>query len=387
MSGRILVAALPVRGIFEATDAASLLARIIRSLDRSLASTDVVQFPIVDGGTGTIDFLVTHTLGSFLEVEATGASGEDVVVPIGFAGEDGKLAVIEMSRVARVPHLGDSGTTVGIGQLIQDALDEGAFSILLGHEEPLACDAGLGAASALGVKFLDASNKEIDFALPGGSIAHIAKVDASTRSFSLLSSRIFIARAANAWPSKEANGNRELHDILVKLSEIIRRDTGIHPSTANLSASAVEFGLTAFLAAEVREGTSLVLEASRISDAIARGEFSEFILLVPQMEELEDDYLRTLIDLARNNVKHCAILVSEGASRTDLTSKSRASSGDPEFYLQDVELFQASLSDESGIEERRRDLTMRLEKIMPAVLQALRGASPAKAVTAKGSRA
>ena len=70
-----------------------------RDADRSLASSDLVQLPLVDGGAGTIDFLVSaHTLGSFLEVEASGASGGDVVVPIGFAGEDGKLAVIETPR-------------------------------------------------------------------------------------------------------------------------------------------------------------------------------------------------------------------------------------------------------------------------------------------------
>jgi glycerate kinase len=415
MPGRLLVAALPVAGIFEVTDATSLLARIIRSNNRSLASTDVVQFPIVDGGTGTIDFLVTHTLGSFLEVEASGASGEDVVVPIGFTGEDGKLAVIEMSRAARVSHPSDRGTTAGIGQLIQDALDEGAFSVMLGHEEPLACDAGLGAACALGMKFFDASGVEIDFARPAGDISpaarisQIEKVDATSRSFSLLSSRIYIARArmsgftrnadhaANEESSKESKERTLFLDALSRLSEIIRRDTGIHPSTANLSASAIEFGLTAFLGAEVREGASLVLEASRISEAITRGEFSEFILLTPVMEDLENDFLSTLIDVARKNVKHRAILVTEGTRRTRISddaphdmhhsSKRDATSGEQEFYLQDVELFQTPISEASGIEEKRRDLTMRLEKLMPAVLDALRETSSAKAVTAKGSRA
>jgi glycerate 2-kinase len=385
MPRKILIAALPVAGIFDATDATSLLARIIRAIDRSVASTDVVQFPIVDGGTGTIDFLVTHTLGSFLEVEASGASGQDVVVPIGFAGEDGKLAVIEMSRVAGVPHLGDRGTTAGIGQLIQDALDEGAFSIMLGHEEPLACDAGLGAACALGAKFLDASDKEINFALPGGDISRIAKVDASTRSFSLLSSRIFIARSSNAGMSIVPDHTQTFHDALLRLSEIIRRDTGIHPSTANLSASAVEFGLTAFLGAEVREGASLVFEASKISGAITRGEFSEFILLTPGMEEMENDFLSALIDAARDNVKHRAILVTGGTG--DVTSKSVAPSGEPKFYLQNVELFQTPINEASGVEEKRRDLTMRVEKLMPAVLEALRGTSPTKETAVKGTRA
>ena len=381
MHRKILVAALPVEGICDATDAASQLARIIRANDRSLASSDLIQLPLVDGGAGTIDFLVSNTLGSFLEVEASGSSGEEVVVPLGFAGEDGKLAVIEMSRVAPVAHLGDAGTTTGIGQLIQDALDEGAFSILLGHEEPIARDAGLGAASALGVKFFDASDKEINFALTGCDISQIARVDATSRSFSLLSSRIFIAQAANVRRSDKESGNQAFLDALSRLTEIIRRDTGIHPSTANLSASAVEFGLTALLGAEVHDGASLVFEASKITDAIAKGEFSQCIVLTPSLEVLENGSHASLMEIARSKIKHVTVIVTGGAG------KSQTATSDLEFYLQDVTLFQPPVGAGAGIEEKRRDLTMRLEKLVPAVFEALREQPTTKWVNSKDSHA
>jgi glycerate 2-kinase len=407
MRGKILIAAVAIDGIYDATDAASQVARIIRANDRSLASSDLVQLPMVDGGSGTIDFLISRTLGSFLEVEATGASGEEVVAPIGFAGEDGKLAVMEMALVARVPNTGDYGTTAGIGELIQDALDEGAFSVILGHEEPIACDAGMGVAYALGVKFFDTLDHEINFARPGSDISQIARVDATTRSFSLLSSRIFIARsrmtrifiahdeaddeaydeaddeaydahhAANGKLSNEAKENQAFLDALPKLAEIIRRDTGIHTTTTNLSASAVEFGLITFLGAEVRDGASLVLEASNIAEAITRGEFSECIIVTPSLEWLEKDSLSTVIELARAKVKHRAIIVTGG------TSAGQAADLEPRFYLQDVALFQTPVSAGAGIEEKRRDMTMRLEKLMPTVLETLRGKPSTKEMTAK----
>jgi len=364
MPGKILVAALAIPGICDATDAASQLARSIRVNDRTRASSDLVQFPSVDGGNGTIDFLVTHTLGSFLEVEASGASGQDVVAPIGFAGEDGKLAVIEMGRVSHVLHHGDPGTTAGIGELIQDALDEGAFSIILGQEEPIACDAGLGAAVALGVRFFDVSDKEINFAKSGSEISQIARIDATTRSFSLLSSRIFIARATGS--ANDAKPSKELLLELARLAEIIRRDTGILPSTSNVSASAVEFGLTAFLGAEVRDGTSLVLEASKIPEAMIRGEFSECIFLTPSLEALENNSLSTLTQLAKDNVKHRSIIVTSGSGKNELTPAGER------FYLQDVALFQPPVHEGSGTEEKQRDFTMRLEKLVPIVLDALR---------------
>jgi glycerate kinase len=389
MRGKILIATAAIDGIYDATDVASQIARIIRSNDRSLASSDLVQFPMVNGGSGTIDFLVSHTLGSFLEVEATGASGEEVVAPIGFAGEDGKLAVIEMARVAHVPNLGDTGTTAGIGQLIQDALDEGAFSVILAHEEPIACDAGLGAASALGVKFFDKSDNEINFSQPAANasssramnpmmlIEQITRVDATTRSFSLLSSRIFIARSADVGLSNEGKASQGFLDALAQLAEIIRRDTGIHPTTANLSASGVEFGLAAFLGAEVRDGASLVLEASSIAEAITRGEFSECVFLIPNLVELKSDYLIALIELVRTKVKHRAIIAIGG------TSTEQAADSEHRFYLQDVVLFQTPVSANAGIEEKRRDIIMRLEKLFPTVLEALRGEPSAKKVLAK----
>ena len=381
MHRKILVAALPIPGIWDATDAASHLARVVRVNDRMLASSDLVQLPIVDGGKGTIDFLVSHTLGSFLEVEATGASGEDVVVPIGFAGEDGKLAVIEMARVAQVQQPGAPGTTAGVGQLIQDALDEGAFSIILGHEEPLACDAGLGAASALGVRFFDNKDGEINFSRPGAEIGSIVRVDVSGRSFSLLSSRIFIARSPSVASSMDAKGTEDLLETLAKLAEIIRRDTSILPSTNNLSASAIEFGLSAFLGAEVRDGTSLVLEASNITDAITRGEFSEMIFLTPSLEALENEALSSLFDLARAQVKLRAIVVAGGAQIGDEQFPEEC------YFLQDVPLFQAAVHDGSSDEEKRRDRIMRLEKIMPTILEDMRKKIPAIEKQSKGSRA
>ena len=369
MHRKILAIALPFPGaspalLWDASDAATLLARTIRSADRGIANSELVSLPWLDGARGTMDFLVTHSLGSFLEVEATGSSGEDVVAPIGFAGADGTLAVIELSRVAQVRTAGQPGTTAGVGELIQDALDEGAFSILLCHFEPLASDAGFGAASALGVKFFDAHDKEVLFSSPEPRLAGIMRVDASGRSFALLSSRIFLARSASATSSRPAP---ELLAELERLAEIIHRDTGIPPSMTNLSASAIEFGLTAFLGTEPREGHALVLEASRIEEAIERGEFSEVIVLVPSTSELESPPLRKFLDLVQTRIDRRALVLGEPLPKGDGVSLDRSFSG-PIYSLADVAMFQAPIGPNAGMEERRRDFGMRLEKLMPTVL-------------------
>ncbi|HZK75373.1 MAG TPA: glycerate kinase [Candidatus Kapabacteria bacterium] len=385
MNGKTLAIALPFPGIWDAGDAASILAKTIRSVDRSIGNTDLISVPWLDGARGTMDFLVTNALGSFLEVEATGATGEDIVAPIGFAGEDGKLAVIEMSRVSGVSEPGQTGTTAGIGELIQDALDEGAFSILLCHEEPLACDAGLGAAAALGVRFYDDQEKEIDVSHSndGSILSRIARVDGSNRSFALLSSRLFIARASSV---EKSTLSPKLLEELRGLADIVRRDTGIRPPLENLSISAVEFGLCGLLGAEVRDGHALVLEASRMEQAIERGEFSELILLAYSISELESPPLQKFLDLLRAKIDRRSLILWEPISKIDADRALY----EPIHSLADVAIFQAPIGANAGIEERRRDFGMRLEKLMPNVLAALREEtpqSPAKAKSSRGSHA
>jgi hypothetical protein len=198
---------------------------------------------------------------------------------------------------------------------------------------------------------------------------------------------MFIARSLNATSTIEGASPTMLkehivfHDRLVKLAEIIRRDTGIQPSTANLSTSAIEFGLSAFLGAEVHEGTSLVLEASKIADAITRGEFSEMILLTPTLGAFENESLFSLFELVRSHVNHRAIIVTSGNGTHQPTATGK------QYFLRDVPLFQAPVHDGSSIDEKRRDLIMRLEKIIPTILEDMRKKKPAIEKQSKGTRA
>src|SRR5688572_2934442 len=105
-----------------AAEVASIAARTIRSMQKNAKTA---QFPLVSGGEGTTEQLVTATLGSFLEVEVTGSDGEQMIVPIGFAGDGGTIGIIEMRQVS--PELAEqkatkkkrqfTGTTFGVGEL------------------------------------------------------------------------------------------------------------------------------------------------------------------------------------------------------------------------------------------------------------------------------
>jgi glycerate 2-kinase len=288
MSNRYLIATHPLPGI-AASEAASVVTRALRSADRKLKSEHVLQLPLLDGCEGTLEHLVTLTLGSFLEVEATDGYGEQAVVPFGLLGEENAMAFISMKSIAEAPRESESpkkrrgknsgvpttGTTYGIGELMRDALDENARSILLGWEEPLARDAGLGIAAALGVKFFDKDDKELDLSKWNRDLfSQIHRIDGTGRGMEVLMAKYYLLRSESIRRS-ENESQSSLEDSLfeselTRLAEIIKRDCGkdVAVSKVQLSGSAVEFGLQAFFDLTIEDGGPFVMQAAEIPKLI-----------------------------------------------------------------------------------------------------------------------
>jgi glycerate kinase len=379
-------------GGFSASEISTIAAKALRAQDRK---SRVFQFPLIDGGEGTIEHLVTSSLGSFLEVEATGADGEAVIVPLGFAGENGSIGIIEMKTVAAEPELAKlhqkktskknkgpkfSGTTFGIGELIQDVLDEGAFSVILGWDEPLARDGGLGMAQALGVKFLDAEGKELDFKKET-PIAEIKSVDASGRPFALLSSKFLVARTEALRPSKQ-RGQTTVEDTLFeeeldRLAEILKQNCNItvNVSTLRSGGSYIDFGFTAFLGAEVRDGAMLVLEASNLRSALLLKPGPIFFFT----EKLEDAAsekataaAKEVLRLADESRNPLVIITSETAkASSESRYKNKIGPLQSVYSLAEIPLFMEPLTSVSPQAEHRRHLQARLEKLFMRLLHDL----------------
>lgn len=111
---------------------------------------DCVQVPLADGGEGTLEALggpnrtslVTGPLGDPTEAQWRYHNG---------------VAVIEMARASGLVLAGGAeendpvnATTSGVGELIGDALDAGATTIIVGVGGSATTDGGLGAVEALG---------------------------------------------------------------------------------------------------------------------------------------------------------------------------------------------------------------------------------------------
>ena len=136
---------------------------------------------VADGGEGTVDAVVSATGGTLRTVEVAGPLGKPALATYGILGNG--EAIIEMAAASGLPMLAEGEqdprktSTFGTGQLIKDALDQGARDISLAIGGSATNDGGMGCARALGVRFLDADGAEL--AGTGSDLGRVCSIDLS----------------------------------------------------------------------------------------------------------------------------------------------------------------------------------------------------------------
>jgi glycerate kinase len=162
----VLVAPQELKGTLTAVEAAEAIARGLRRANPA-SSLDVA--PIADGGPGTIDCLLAARGGATRLARVRDPLGRPVEARWALLPD--RTAVVEIaeaSGLSRLPPADRSATrtsSYGAGELIRAALDEGCRKVLVGLGGSATSDGGVGAASALGLRFLDANGADL---LPGG---------------------------------------------------------------------------------------------------------------------------------------------------------------------------------------------------------------------------
>ena len=165
------------KGSLTSADTARLLA--IAAARRLPGSTWKVV-PMADGGEGTVDALVAACGGEVVRRQVSGPLGEPVEA--GYALLPGGRAVVEMAAAAGLPLVPAERrdpritSTYGVGELVRDALGRGCRDITVALGGSATNDGGMGMMSALGVRFLDASGRELPGC--GASLAAVASIDA-----------------------------------------------------------------------------------------------------------------------------------------------------------------------------------------------------------------
>src|SRR5213082_2432568 len=145
---------------------------------RALPGATVLQCPISDGGDGLLDAVLPP--GSLREhLKVTGPLGDPVSGELGWV--DPETAMFESATACGIALLQPDqldplrATTRGVGELIWEAVERGAKTVVVGLGGTATVDGGTGAARGLGWAFLDAAGASLPEG--GGSLAQLAEFD------------------------------------------------------------------------------------------------------------------------------------------------------------------------------------------------------------------
>lgn len=186
---RILVAPDSFKGSLSASAAAEAMARGVRA---ACPGVETVCLPLADGGEGTVDSIRATLGGREIRVQVTGPLGDPVVATYLLAGD---TAYLEMASASGLPLTGGRrdplrACTYGTGQLLAHAART-ARRVVIGAGGSATVDGGIGALSALGIRFEDEARRPL---VPGGgSLPCLASVDASGVDAEVMEARLVVA--------------------------------------------------------------------------------------------------------------------------------------------------------------------------------------------------
>lgn len=284
MMNKVVVAPDSFKGTMSAVEICDI---IEKAFLKHSPSTQVVKIPVADGGEGTVDAYIAGIGGTYRTVEVLGPMGDSVTARYGVL-KDGSTAVIEMAAASGLTLVKGkprpmSASTFGTGQLLLDAAKHGLKRIILGIGGSATSDGGVGALSAMGVRFLDENGGDV---LPGAEgLRFIRSIDASRLEPRLKDLEIMIAcdvtnplagknGAAHVYgPQKGADPVQvEMIDQgLLHLSEVLTAHAGIdrkdQPGMG--AAGGIALSLASFLNTRMESGIDMILTIADFDMQIA----------------------------------------------------------------------------------------------------------------------
>ena len=277
----------------DALPADAVCTAIARGLQQSHSDAKVTEMPLSDGGEGLLDVLGRALDLRWIEKQVADPLGRPVTGRYGLSA-DGRTAVVEMARASGLQLLTleerdpRKTSTFGTGELLADAKMRGARHVLLAIGGSATNDAGIGAAAALGWRFLDTAGKDVP--PDGGHMKGIASLVAAPAPFEKVevlcdvTNPLYGPRGA-AWIYGRQKGGSdpvlaELDDGLKHIADVVKtelgRDVADMPGAG--AAGGLGYGAVAFMGAELRRGIEIVLDitgfdaAAREADLIITGE-------------------------------------------------------------------------------------------------------------------
>ena len=251
-----------------------------RGILRACPDAEVTVLPLADGGEGTIDSIAPFIGGISKTIPVSDPLGRKIEASYIFDTES-RTAYIEMAKAAGLTLLKEDErdpyltTTFGVGELMRDAIANGAEKLVICIGGSATNDGGAGMLQALGAKLLDKDGNDIRLGAAG--LKDLCKAD-----FTGLTGRdIEILAASDVTnplcgpdgasfvygPQKGASQKacEEMDGWLKNFAEI----SGFDPYEKGTGAAGgMSFTLKNILGAELKSGAKIVMEITGAEDLI-----------------------------------------------------------------------------------------------------------------------
>lgn len=280
---KILIAPDKFKGSLTAQQVCDAISEGIRDVD---AGAVLDMLPMADGGEGSAQLLTSFSGGTTRSLMVRDPLFRSIESSYGISS-DGKTAFMEMASASGLqllkPHERNpmKTSTIGTGDLIVDALEQGVEHIILGIGGSATNDAGTGIAAALGVKFYSSSDVELE--PNGSSLKHIHRIDInnihprlkeiSITIFCDVDNPLYGTRgAAYLFAPQKGADEKMVHDLdhglrhyKSVLEPLVNRDVDFPGAGAG---GGVPASLKAFTNLTVRAGIEYIMDYVKLEDRI-----------------------------------------------------------------------------------------------------------------------
>jgi len=250
----------------------------------------IIVKPLADGGEGTTEALTEGLGGKKITINVTGPMKNTVKATYGILN-DNKTAIMEMAQAAGITLIPGKknpleATTYGVGEMIRNAIEKGCRKFIIGIGGSATNDGGIGMLQALGVEFLDSSDKKVGEGAK--ALEKIANISLKNMLPELKQCEFQIACDVNN-PLCGTNGATYIYgpqkgvtEELLKIIEsgminyadvtkkVLKKDLSNVAGTG--AAGGLGFAFLSFLNAKLTPGIELVLDTINLEESIANAD-------------------------------------------------------------------------------------------------------------------
>ena len=284
---KIVIASDSFKESMSAFEACEAMKKGIHAVD---SQVDCVCIPMSDGGEGTVDVLLKTTHSKIRMVEVHNPFHETITVSYGIDSTGSVImecaAAVGIDLIPVEKRNPTIALSTGLGEMILDALEQGANQIVIGLGGSGTNDGGFGLLYALGTKFYDKNMNELPLSME--SVLKIESMDLSEAISKLKKCKLIVAsdvenvytgvQGATYVFGRQKGASDSQLDYLEKylchFQEIIKNQYSVDLGVIKKSGAAGGLGGAFYLlGAEMMSGIEMVLNVTDFENKIKGADF------------------------------------------------------------------------------------------------------------------